>query len=205
MVKDFQIGTLHAGQGARPVVISSAFWSGVGYIMVELSQVNAAAIEQVREATNKVVPDKIFNIVSYKEELGSRYRQELLFRDSVGAVSLFTVFITLMGLIGYIGYEMHRRRKESALRKINGTTLKDVLSRVTMGIGFISFLGVLLGLCGAYYAAGVWLTRFEYRAPVSPWLFVACGLAVLAVIAATVVLKAWKSANENPVKAIKSE
>ncbi len=205
VVKDFQIGTLHAGQGARPVVISSAFWSGVGYIMVELSQVNAAAIEQVREATNKVVPDKIFNIVSYKEELGSRYRQELLFRDSVGAVSLFTVFITLMGLIGYIGYEMHRRRKEIALRKINGATLKDVLSRVTMGIGFISFLGVLLGLCGTYYAAGVWLTRFEYRAPVSPWLFVACGLTVLAVIAATVVLKAWKSANENPVKAIKSE
>lgn len=205
VVKDFQIGTLHAGQGARPVVISSAFWSGVGYIMVELSQVNTANIEQVHKAANKVVPDKIFNIVPYKEELKSRYRQDLLFRDSVGAVSLFTVFITLMGLIGYAGYEMHRRRKEIALRKINGATLKDVLSLVTIDMGLISFLGILLGLCGAYYAAGVWLTRFEYKVSVSLWLFVACGLVVLAVIAATVILKAWNAANENPVKAIKSE
>ena len=205
VVKDFQIGTLHAGQGARPVVISSAFWSGVGYIMVELSQVDAATIEQVREAANRVVPDKVFNIVSYKEELRSRYRQDLLFRDSVGAVSVFTVFITTIGLIGYIGYEMYRRRKEIALRKINGATLKDILSMVIVNIGLISMLGVVLGLCGAYYAAGVWLTRFEYRVSASLWLFVSCGLVVLAVIAATVVLKAWRSAGENPVKAIKSE
>lgn len=205
VVKDFQIGTLHAGQGARPVVISSAFWSGVGYIMVELSQVDASTVDQVREAANKVVPDKVFNIVSYKEELRSRYRQELLFRDSVGAVSIFTVFITMIGLIGYIGYEMHRRRKEIALRKINGASLKDILAMVTVDMGLISILGVLLGLGGAYYAAGVWLTRFEYKVPTSLWLFMFSALTLWVIIAAVVVLKAWKAAGENPVKAIKSE
>ena len=50
-----------------------------------------------------------------------------------------------------------------------------------------------------------WLEDFSVRTNMSPWLFVAGILAVVAVIAATVAANAYRTANSNPVKYLKNE
>ena len=53
--------------------------------------------------------------------------------------------------------------------------------------------------------AGKWLEDFSVKAGMSLWLFVIGVVAVLIVIAATVIADAYRTANGNPVKYLKDE
>ena len=50
-----------------------------------------------------------------------------------------------------------------------------------------------------------WLTQFAGQVNISVLHFVGLALLLLAIIVCIVVLRAWRIANENPVKSIKSE
>lgn len=57
----------------------------------------------------------------------------------------------------------------------------------------------------AYYAMNRWLENFAHRISLSPWLFLAAGIAVLALTLLCVVWQSWRTARSNPVKWLKSE
>lgn len=57
----------------------------------------------------------------------------------------------------------------------------------------------------AWYVGTEWLTQFAGQVNISVLHFVGLALLLLAIIVCIVVLRAWRIANENPVKSIKSE
>ena len=127
------------------------------------------------------------------------------FRNSILSTAIIALIITLMGLLGYVNDELQRRSKEIAIRKINGARARDVIRLISRDTAVISIPAVLVGLGGAYYASSLWLQQFANKVSLSPWILLLCGLLVLLIAAGAIVLKTWKTANENPVKAIKSE
>lgn len=211
VVKDFHIGSVLENPTPQPVMIMQLMKPTennpfvVAYIMMRFTEVTPKNIAQLQQAVARVLPDKIVKIKTYKEELFSQYQKELMTRDSIGVTAIFTALITLMGLIGYISYEMRRRRKEIALRKVNGATVKEILVLILLNISVVSVAGVVFGLAAAYYMGGKWLVNFPDKLPFSPWLFAGCALAIWIVIALVVVLQSWSAARENPVKSLKSE
>lgn len=209
VVKGFYTGTALNSTDKKPVIISHLPPGGdpysVAYIMMRFSEVTPQNIARMREAVGQVLPDKIVKIKTYREELLGNYREQLMTRDSIGLTAIFTTLITLMGLIGYVSYEMRRRRKEIALRKINGATVHEVLTMISLDMAPISLLSVAFGLAAAYYVSGFWLSGFVNKAPMGIGLFIVCGVFLLMVIAGVIVGKAWGAANENPVNALKTE
>lgn len=115
------------------------------------------------------------------------------------------LLIALMGLIGYVNDEMQRRSKEIAIRKVNGATAISVLRMVLGNVLLTAVPSAIAGAILAGIVAGKWLEDFSVRTNMSPWLFVAGILAVVAVIAATVAANAYRTANSNPVKYLKNE
>ena len=57
----------------------------------------------------------------------------------------------------------------------------------------------------AWYVGTEWLAQFAGQVNISVLHFVGLALLLLAIIVCIVVLRAWRIANENPVKSIKSE
>ena len=55
------------------------------------------------------------------------------------------------------------------------------------------------------YVNNLWINAFTAQVSMSVAAYLGIGLAVLAVIISCVLIKAWRIANENPVKSIKSE
>ena len=88
---------------------------------------------------------------------------------------------------------------------MNGATAISVL-RMGLGNGLLTAVpSAIAGAILAGIVAGKWLEDFSVRTNMSPWLFVAGILAVVAVIAATVAANAYRTANSNPVKYLKNE
>lgn len=211
VVKDFHIGSLLSESSQQDVMIMPLMKPTennpfvVTYTMMRFTEVTPKNIAQLQETVARVVPDKIVKIKTYKEELLSNYREQLMTRDSIGVTAIFTALITLMGLIGYISYEMRRRRKEIALRKVNGATVKEILLMILLNVSVVSVAGVVFGLAAAYYMGGKWLTNLPDKLPLTPWLFAGCALAIWAVVALVVMIQSWNAARENPVNSLKSE
>lgn len=211
VVKDFHNGTALGDPTQAPVMIMTLAKPTeqtpfpIAFIMMRFTEVTPKNVAEMRAAVSRVVPDKIVKIKIYKEELLSNYHKELMFRDSIGITAIFTALITLIGLIGYISYEMRRRRKEIALRKVNGATVKEILIMILLNVSIVSVVGVGIGLAAAYKMGSGWLMDFPDKLPLTPWLFTGCALAIWVVIALVVVVQSWNAARENPVNSLKSE
>ena len=63
----------------------------------------------------------------------------------------------------------------------------------------LSVPAVLIGLILSWVIAGKWLQLFADRIALSPLLFVAVGLVVLAIVVTIMLLSARKVVNSNPV------
>jgi putative ABC transport system permease protein len=50
-----------------------------------------------------------------------------------------------------------------------------------------------------------WLENYEYRVPVSWWMFVMAGVLAILIALVTVSFQAIKAARANPVKSLRSE
>ena len=133
------------------------------------------------------------------------YKDSRQFRDSVMIGGLVTLLVTLIGLIGYTNDEVSRRRKEIAVRRVNGATLWDILRLFIKDIGYICIYAVILGGGIAYFVLQKWQEQFTEKVPLSWYIFLGCGVCVLLIIYSVVCLDARKTANENPVNCLKSE
>ena len=134
------------------------------------------------------------------------FQSTRIFRDSVLIACLMIIVITLTGIIGYTNDEVRRRSKEIAIRKINGAEVKDILLLLCKNILYIALPATITGLMLAKYIGDLWVeTTFMDILTISPLLYIGTGIVTLLIISCTVVIKAWRIANENPVTSIKNE
>lgn len=146
------------------------------------------------------------NLARLNEEMHRIYPQKsLVFRDVTLLVSLTILFIILMGLIGYVNDEIRLRSKEIAIRKVNGAETESILLLLSRDVLWLAIPSVAIGIGGACRAGKLWASQFSDVVPFPIGGYILVGCLLLLFIVATVVLKAWCIANENPVKSIKSE
>lgn len=155
----------------------------------------------VREA----YPQAALEFTTYQDIQRQSYSDVYRFRNVVWVTSLCIFFIVLMGLVGYVNDETQRRSKEIAIRKVNGAEAPSILRLLAMDIMKVALGAVVLGTGCAWYVSGLWMEQFADSRLLSPAWFVVLAAGLLAVIVLLVVMKAWRIANENPVRSIKSE
>lgn len=110
-----------------------------------------------------------------------------------------------MGLIGYVNDEIRLRSKEIAIRKVNGAETESILLLLSRDVLWLAIPSVAIGIGGACRAGKLWASQFSDVVPFPIGGYILVGCLLLLFIVATVVLKAWCIANENPVMSIKSE
>lgn len=172
---------------------------------VRLRQPYDENLGKLNAFVQETFPDLALHFISVEMMLRDYYHGVSHFRNSVLLTSVFIILIVLMGLIGYVNDETGRRSKEIALRKVNGATAGDILRLLSRGVLLIAVPCVAVGSVVAWYVGTEWLTQFAGQVSISLLHFVGLAVLLLVVIVCIVVVKAWRIANENPVKSIKSE
>ena len=162
-------------------------------------------LHRLNAFVKEAYPKTALEFTTYADIQRQSYRDVYRFRNTVWVTSLCIFFIVLMGLVGYVNDETQRRSKEIAIRKVNGAEAPSILALLATGILKVAIGAVVIGTGVAWYVSGIWLEQFADSKLLSPVWFVLLAVCLLVLIVALVILKAWRIANENPVKSIKSE
>ncbi|MDR2120183.1 MAG: ABC transporter permease [Tannerella sp.] len=174
-------------------------------LLVKYHRQTPEAVRRTTETLERLLPDHDVAVYSYPAEMVNLYAASRRFRDAVMIGSLITLLITLIGLVGYTRDEINRRRKETAIRKINGATLLDVLRLFMTDVSRIALPAIAIGGGLSAYVAVQWQMQFSEKSALAPLLFVGCAAGVLLIVLFTVYVNCYRTANENPALSLKSE
>ena len=158
----------------------------------------------IQNAVESVVPDR-FTVLPYTAIVTETFRPAKTLRESILVAGAVTIVIALIGLIGYTTDETGRRRKEIALRKINGAQPSQITAIFLRDIGTFSVVAVAIGSVASWFVFQMVLRSFAQKATVSVWLFIAVAAALLGLLAAVVIIRCHSIARSNPADSLRAE
>ncbi|MDD5821242.1 MAG: ABC transporter permease [Prevotella sp.] len=175
------------------------------YILAKFTDLTPDNLDRARQQLKRLLPDRDVKVMPYSDLVVNQYQSTDGFRMGTLVTGITALVIALMGLIGYTTDEVNRRRKEIAIRKVNGATARDIFHMLVADVLRLSVPAVIVGLILSWVIAGKWLQLFADRITLSPLLFLAVGLVVLAIVVTIMLLSARKVVNSNPVLFLKDE
>jgi ABC-type antimicrobial peptide transport system permease subunit len=140
-----------------------------------------------------------------EDEIAAMYKDDKKVAVICTVFTGIAILISMLGLLGISLFDIRQRRKEIAIRKINGAEIIDIIRLllkkyfVLLGVAFVVAVPVALFVIQKY------LENFAYKAPVSWWLFAVALVVTVAVSLMTLIYQTYKAGNENPADVIKSE
>ena len=171
---------------------------------IRLDELSSENIKALDNAIKKHYhSDSEYTLLSYADKVKSQftYRDDMC--NNVLVIPLVTLLISLIGLVGYLDNEMLRRRKEIAIRKVNGATSVQVLSLLGLNLLWVIIPAIITGVAGAIWGGLRYIDMLETMcAPLAAWTFLLGSGIVLFVVYGILIIRTWKAANENPIDAI---
>lgn len=149
-------------------------------------------------------PENILRLNSEEEVYNNYLRSEEMLTRLLSFASLVCILTAMFGIYSLVTLTCEQRRKEIAIRKVNGATVWSIL--------FLFFREYLIMLCIAalfafpitYVIIKQWILNYVRQVSISPLPFILLIGLALTVIAG-ISWRVWKAANENPAEVIKNE
>ena len=207
VVKNIKYGTV-TSEGAEFKNISYVYFYSprtAPYMLVKFNNLTEDALTELRNKVQSMYPNNAVTVLDYESEFKAQYASQLNFRNGILVAGIVTMIIALFGLVGYTSDEVNRRRKEIAIRKVNGAKVKDILRIFLKDIMKIALPCIIVGDLGAWLIARQWLMSFSEKITMTPLLFIGVTIILLVIIGLSVVINCYKVANSNPVKYLKDE
>mgnify|MGYP000507986885 CR=1 FL=1 len=98
-----------------------------------------------------------------------------------------------------------QRRKEIAIRKVNGARVRDILFLFFKEYLIQVVIAALIAFSIGYFLMKNWLENYERQIVISGWIFLYIFVAIIMMIIVCISWRVWCTANENPAEVIKSE
>ena len=215
--KDIKYSTLRVDDSELPIAFfvpkpggEYAQWSWQNNVLVRVSKgVDKRQIKQkVLDVVNRIEKEYTLDLseLNYIDEVLERsYQQESLFTKQILLFSLLAILISIIGVFGLTMFESEYRRKEIGIRKVFGSSTREILQMFNKRYLYI-LLGCFVVAAPVGYLLGQhWLEGFAVRTAINPLLFLVSFLLVTLITMLTVTYQSWKNASENPVNSIKTE
>ncbi len=175
------------------------------YIKVKGGSDMQAVMDHIGASLKAIDPDYPFNVRFYDDVLDRMYQKERNLSALITLFSLIAIFISIVGVFGLVVFDSEYRKKEIGIRKVLGSTTEEIL--ILFNKTYVRILCLCFALAApvAYYAIYRWLENFAYKTPIYWWVFLISFAIIAFITILTVTFQNWWTANENPVKSIKTE
>ena len=182
-------------------------WEWRNFVNVRISAGvdKVEVIRSLQKTMEKFTPGHDFNFRFMDEVLDANYRNELRFTKQILLFSLIAIAISLTGVFGLTMFESEYRRKEIGIRKIMGSSTRQILYMFNRRYILILTGCFIVAAPFGWWIGQHWLQGFAEKTPVTPWIFILSFLLVTLITMTTITVQSWKNANENPVNSIKTE
>jgi putative ABC transport system permease protein len=204
-VKDFNTSSLH--NKIEPIFISTVNeWGKYDNIIIKYQPPNISGVLKSSESILKEIdPQSPFEYGFLKDTLSHVYSTEQKLNILFLVLSVIAIFISSLGLFGLATFATQSRMKEIAIRKINGATIPDILSKFNYELLKWILVSFVIACPIGYYAMGKWLNNFAYKTTIGLWIFISSGILAIAVGLLTVSLASIKAAKSNPADTLRKD
>jgi hypothetical protein len=150
-------------------------------------------------------PENILRLNSEEEVYNNYLRSEEMLTRLLSFASFVCILTAMFGIYSLVTLTCEQRRKEIAIRKVNGATVWSIL--------FLFFREYLIMLCIAalfafpitYVIIKQWILNYVRQVSISPLPFILILMGLALTVIAGISWRVWKAANENPAEVIKNE
>jgi putative ABC transport system permease protein len=134
-----------------------------------------------------------------------QYESEETLGNIINSFTLMAILISSLGLFGLASFSAEQRSKEIGIRKVLGASVSGIVQLLSKEFLRLVGISILIAVPIAWWAMNKWLQGFNYRVPVTWWMFTLAGLIAILIAMFTVSFQAIKAAVANPTKSLKTE
>jgi len=165
----------------------------------------SSALPKIAGVFKKVVPSVPFTYSFADED----YAKKFIAEEQIGKLTRFfsclAIFISCLGLFGMAMFMAEQRTKEIGVRKILGATVFTLWRLLSKDFVGLVIIALIIATPVAWYFMSKWLQSYQYRTPISWWVFAITGIGALVITLLTVSYQSIKAALANPVKSLRNE
>jgi ABC-type antimicrobial peptide transport system permease subunit len=161
--------------------------------------------DKIEELMKKEDADYQFTISNMEEEYDKYLVSENALLKLLSLLSLVCIIISVFGVFSLISLSCEERRKEIAIRKINGATMQDILAMYFKTYFMLLIIGAVVAFPTGYYIMKQWLEQYIKQTGIDAWIYMSIICVMAFVIILCVGWRVYKASIENPAEVIKTE
>lgn len=210
IVKDFH--TTAPTIPVKPIMLigkhgfSQNFWGGKGDILVKFHEGKWKELKhEIENLFSQFYPNTRYKFVNVEEVYEEYLKSEKVLMKLLLFVSIVCILITLFGIFSLVTLSCERRRKEIAVRKVNGATVKDILTMFIKEYMSLLIFASIIAFPMGYILMKRWLENYVEQTVISSWIYMTIFIGIAIIIALCIGWRVWQAAKQNPAEVIKSE
>ena len=164
-----------------------------------------AAREAMARIWEQTVPGFPLRSLQLREEYAALYASENRTFILFMGLSAVAIIMACFGLYGLASLIAATRRKEISIRKVLGATVRQLMLLLSWRIVRLVLVANLIAWPLAWWVMQAWLTNFAYRTNMDIGLFLFSSALTLVIALLTIGHRAWITAVQSPVHALRSE
>ena len=120
-------------------------------------------------------------------------------------VAMVCVLIAAFGIFSLVTLSCEQRRKEIAVRKVNGATIRDILIMFVKAYMLLLVIAGVIAFPVGYVLMQRWLENYVEQTTINAWIYLVIAGGIAIIIFACIGWRVWQAARQNPAEVIKSE
>ena len=207
VIKDFHISaptdpvqpTLLAGYGVGGIRIRRDF-------LIRFDETRTADLHRAVESIMQGLDGHHdFGLKTVREAYDEYLTSERSLMKLLAFVSVVCIVISLFGVYSHVTLACERRRKEIAIRKVNGATAWLIMQSFLEQYAWMLLLSCLIAFPVGTLVMRRWLEQYVEQITINGWLYALIMLILALFIGLCTGRSVWRAAHENPAEVIKRE
>ncbi len=203
VVRDFHFNSLHA-----PIAPLALVWrpSSLSRAMIRVHPGSETqALNSIRDAWQQLDPQSLFTFTFLNDSFDQLYKDDMRFGRLFDWFTVISVLIAALGLFGMASFMTGSRKREIAIRKVNGASVSRVVRLYLSEFLVWVLLADIIALPLVTLGMDKWLRGFPYAVHPGLFLYIATLAGSLAIAGLTVLWHTLKAGYQNPADNLKYE
>jgi hypothetical protein len=122
----------------------------------------------------------------------------------LGFTSAICMLVCVFGFVSIVSLSCEERRKEIAIRKVNGATMHDILAMFFKTYFLLLVTGAVIAFPVGYAIMRRWMEQYVMQTGIDAWIYLSILSALAGIITVCVGWRVYRASIENPAEVIKS-
>jgi ABC-type antimicrobial peptide transport system permease subunit len=204
VIEDF---VLHSPfRKTQPLAIEGAHaWFNIIHVRYDNKKPMTETLAAAEKIFTKYNPEYPFNYKFVDDEYARKFSDARRIASISAFFAGLSIFISCLGLFGLVNFLAANRKKELAIRKVNGASVPHVLTIITKDFLLIIAISYIVAIPVTWHFMDKWLQSYSYKITFNWSIFLLTAVILLAITIVTISYQAIKAALANPISALRSE